>query len=96
MDLRCHVVQCAKFCVKESATIATLKTLGATRRTIFLSYFFQIAVLTLIGVALGVILGAAIPLSFAPLIEARLPIPASFSLYPTPLIEAAIYGSSPP
>ena len=80
----------------KSATIATLKTLGATRRTIFLSYFFQIAVLTLIGVALGVILGAAIPLSFAPLIEARLPIPASFSLYPTPLIEAAIYGSSPP
>ena len=76
----------------KAATIATLKTLGATRRTIFLSYFFQIAVLTLIGVTLGVILGAAIPLAFAPIIEARLPIPANFTLHPAPLIEAAIYG----
>ena len=29
---------------------------------------------------------------FAPIIEARLPIPAVFAFYPAPLIEAAIYG----
>ncbi|MCF2905036.1 FtsX-like permease family protein [Octadecabacter sp. CECT 8868] len=76
----------------KSNTIATLKTLGATRNTIFLSYGLQIGILTLLGVAIGLILGAAIPLAFAPLIEARLPIPAEFTLHLAPLIEAAIYG----
>jgi putative ABC transport system permease protein len=76
----------------KAPVIATLKTLGATRRTIFLTYFLQIGVLTVAGVAIGIILGAAIPLAFAPIIEARLPIPADFSLHIAPLIEAAIYG----
>lgn len=76
----------------KTATIATLKTLGATRGTIFLTYFLQIGALTLLGIALGLILGAGLPLAFAPLISARLPIPAEFTLYAGPLIEAALYG----
>jgi putative ABC transport system permease protein len=76
----------------KSNVIAILKTLGATRRTIFLTYFLQIGVLTIVGVAIGVALGAAIPLAFAPLIESRLPIPADFTLHAAPLFEAAIYG----
>lgn len=76
----------------KTGTIATLKTLGATRRTIFLTYFLQVGVLTIAGVAIGLVLGAAIPLAFAPVIEARLPIPAAFTLHPEPLFEAAIYG----
>jgi putative ABC transport system permease protein len=73
-------------------TIATLKTLGASRQTIFLTYFLQIAVMSVLGIVLGLILGAGLPLALAPLIEARLPIPAAFALRPQPLIEAAIYG----
>ena len=42
----------------------------------FAAYLMQIGVLTLVGVVLGVALGAAIPLLAAPLIEAALPIPA--------------------
>ncbi|MCW1951127.1 MAG: FtsX-like permease family protein [Octadecabacter sp.] len=76
----------------KSPVIAILKTLGATRRTIFLTYFLQIGVLTLVGVTLGLILGTAIPLAFAPIIEARLPIPSDFTLHAAPLFEAAIYG----
>ncbi|WP_375279787.1 ABC transporter permease [Pseudooctadecabacter sp.] len=76
----------------KTAVIATLKTLGATRRTIFLTYFLQIGVLTLAGIAIGIVLGSAIPLAFAPIIEARLPIPTEFTLHPAPLMEAAIYG----
>jgi putative ABC transport system permease protein len=76
----------------KSNVIAILKTLGATRRTIFLTYFLQIGVLTIVGVAIGVTLGAAIPLAFAPFIESRLPIPADFTLHAAPLFEAAIYG----
>lgn len=72
--------------------IATLKTLGATRAVIFQTYFIQVGVLTLAGVLIGLILGAGLPVLFAPLIEARLPIPAVFAVYPAPLFEAAVYG----
>jgi putative ABC transport system permease protein len=76
----------------KAPVIATLKTLGATRATIFLTYFLQIGVLAIAGVTIGLILGAAIPLAFAPIIEARLPIPADFTLHAAPLFEATIYG----
>ncbi len=76
----------------KTGVIATLKTLGAMRQTIFLTYFLQVGVLTLVGVTLGLILGAILPMAFAPLIEARLPIPAAFGIYPMPLVEAALYG----
>ncbi|MBQ2260680.1 MAG: drug:proton antiporter [Loktanella sp.] len=76
----------------KTSVIATLKTLGATRAIIFMTYFIQIGVQTLVGVALGLLLGAGLPVVFAPLIEARLPVPAVFTIYPAPLIEAAIYG----
>ncbi|WP_373635083.1 ABC transporter permease [Yoonia sp. SS1-5] len=76
----------------KTGVIATLKTLGATRATIFQTYFVQVAVLTLLGVLIGVVLGAGLPLLLAPVIEARLPIPAVFAIYPAPLVEAGIYG----
>ncbi len=77
---------------RKTEVIATLRALGATRATIFQTYLIQIGTLSIIGVALGVALGAVAPLLLAPLIEARLPIPASFALYPAPLAEAALYG----
>ena len=76
----------------KTGVIATLKTIGADRDVIFLTYFFQIAVLAALGVFLGLVLGAALPLLFGPLIAARLPIPAEFTIYFAPLTEAAIYG----
>ncbi len=76
----------------KTATIATLKTVGADRATIFATYLIQVGVLTVIGVAAGVALGAALPLLLAPLIEARLPVPVAFGVTPAPLVEAAVYG----
>ncbi|MEM1236781.1 MAG: FtsX-like permease family protein, partial [Pseudomonadota bacterium] len=76
----------------KTSVIATLKTLGASRNTIFQTYFIQIGILTGLGLVIGLILGAALPLIFAPLIEARLPVPAVFGIYHGPLLEAAIYG----
>jgi putative ABC transport system permease protein len=73
--------------------IATLKTLGADRATIFAVYLLQIGVLTVAGVVAGVLLGMALPLAFAPLIEARLPVPVAFGLHGAPLAEAALYGA---
>ncbi len=77
---------------RKTEVIATLKTLGADSRTIFQTYFLQIGVLTLAGLTAGLFLGAALPLLFAPLIEAQLPVPAAFQLDWRPLGEAALYG----
>ncbi|MEP3945692.1 FtsX-like permease family protein [Ascidiaceihabitans sp.] len=76
----------------KTGVIATLRTLGAERSTIFQTYFIQIGVLSLLGIAIGVALGALVPAALAPLIEARLPIPSQIGIYPAPLAEAALYG----
>jgi putative ABC transport system permease protein len=74
------------------ATIAILKTLGAEGRTIFAAYLIQIGALAGVGIGIGLVLGAAVPIVFAPLIEAQLPLPAEFTVHPGPLAEAALYG----
>lgn len=76
----------------KTTTIATLRTLGADRRVIFLTYFLQIGALTLLGVAIGLGLGGLGPVLLGPLIAAQLPFPALFALYPGSLVEAALYG----
>ncbi len=78
---------------QKTETIATLRTLGADRATIFQTYMIQIGLLSGIGIAIGLALGGVMPLALAPLIESRLPVPAVFAVYPHPLVEAAIYGS---
>ena len=74
------------------ATIATLKTLGATGATIFQTYLIQIGILTLVGVLAGLVLGGGLPLLLAPVLVKALPFPVAFALYPRPLLEAAFYG----
>ena len=76
----------------KTSVIATFKTLGASRNTIFLTYFLQIGGLTLIGVTLGLIIGGGLPLMLAPVIQSQLPIPADFAFSVAPLAEAALYG----
>ena len=81
------------YLARKTSVIATLRTLGATRATIFQTYFIQIGVLSLIGITLGLILGALVPMLFAPMIADALPVPAIFTLHPGPLAEAALYGT---
>ncbi|WP_212524862.1 FtsX-like permease family protein [Actibacterium sp. MT2.3-13A] len=77
----------------KTEVIATLKTLGAEGRTILWAYLIQIAALALLGIVIGLVLGALAPLALAPVIEARLPLPVRFALYPVQLAEAALYGA---
>ncbi|OWU86336.1 drug:proton antiporter [Oceanicola sp. 22II-s10i] len=76
----------------KTSVIATLRTLGAERGTIFATYFIQIGALALCGIVIGLILGAGTPILLAPVISAALPVPAAFGIYPEPLAEAAVYG----
>jgi putative ABC transport system permease protein len=81
------------YLAEKTGVIATLRTLGADRATIFQTYFLQIGVLSVIGIAIGVALGGLVPLALGPVIGAQLPVPAVFAIYPRPLAEAAIYGA---
>lgn len=77
----------------KTETIATLKTLGAEGGLIFRIYLWQTAILSALGIALGLVIGAIAPVLAAPLIEASLPFPAEIRLSPAALLEAAFYGA---
>ncbi|KNG94208.1 ABC transporter permease [Pseudaestuariivita atlantica] len=77
----------------KTSVIATLRTLGAGRGTIFWAYALQIAVLSAIGITIGLLLGGGAPVVLAPLIASQLPVPAVFAVYWGPLGEAALYGT---
>lgn len=77
----------------KTGTIATLKTLGATGGTVFAVYLIEVGLLATLGIALGLIAGAAMPLAAAPLIAGRLPVPIDVGVYLRPLAEAALYGA---
>ncbi|MEL6979861.1 MAG: FtsX-like permease family protein [Pseudomonadota bacterium] len=76
----------------KTETIATLKTLGADGAMVSWVYLLQITALSLLGVGLGLAIGAAVPLLLAETLAARLPTPTRFGVYPEPLLEAAAYG----
>lgn len=80
------------YLASKTSVIATLRTLGASRQVIFLTYFLQIGALSLLGIAIGLTLGALVPLALGPLLQSLLPVPAVFALHPGPLLEAALYG----
>ena len=81
------------YLTQKTDTIATLRTLGADRATIFQTYMIQIGILSGVGIFAGIVLGGLLPLLLAPAIENRLPVPAVFTLYPQPLAEAVLYGA---
>jgi putative ABC transport system permease protein len=76
----------------KNETIGVLKTLGASRSVVFGIYLTQIGVLAVLGVAIGLIMGAGIPVLAGPLLAEQLPVPANFTIYWEPIVEAAIYG----
>ena len=75
-----------------TATIATLKSLGATGGLVFRVYLAEVLALSALGIVLGLCLGALAPLAAAGLVEGRLPGVAAFGLYPGPLARAAAFG----
>lgn len=74
------------------ATIATLRSLGASSGLIFGLFLTQIVLLALVGVVIGLVLGAGLPLALRGVIEGSLPFPAHITLAPAALAQAAYYG----
>ncbi len=72
--------------------MATLKALGASRRTVFAAYLLQILALAAIGIGAGLVVGAAVPLVAARVLPPELPITPSFAIHAAPLAVAAVFG----
>ncbi|PLR26631.1 oxidoreductase [Caulobacter zeae] len=72
--------------------IAVLKAMGAESGLIRDLHLIQIAVLALLGVAIGLAIGAIAPLVLGQLAGSSLPIPALFKVYPWPLAKAGLFG----
>ena len=73
-------------------SIAVLKALGAEGPLIRDVYLIQVGVLALIGIGIGLAIGAATPLLLGLIAKDQLPIPALFGVYPWPLAKAALFG----
>ena len=75
------------------ATIATLKCLGATARQVFQVYLIQIAVIALIGIAIGLLLGAGAAATVIWVLGDRFGWQAAGGFYVLPLLLAALFGA---
>jgi putative ABC transport system permease protein len=73
-------------------TIATLKCLGAPERLVFATYFLQLGGLALLGVVVGVVIGAALPFAAQSVLEELLPLHARIDIYARPLLTAGAFG----
>ena len=75
------------------STIAVLRSLGATNSQIFMTYFIQLTIISLIGISLGLLIGASTPHLFAPLLDIVIPLPITIVFSIKPILEAAVYGA---
>lgn len=73
-------------------SIATLKVLGASSRTIFQTYLIQIGVVAAFAIGAGLVAGALVPWGVAALAGKLLPVAPRLDLYPMPLGLGATYG----
>lgn len=76
----------------KTRTIATLKTLGADTATIRATYLWQIGLVTLGAVMVGLVIGAAMPWLAVQFAGDALPVPPSLRLQWAALATAAAYG----
>jgi len=76
----------------KTATIATLKCLGANGALVLRLYLILVMTMAAIGIALGLVIGALAPLVLVPLMADQLPVAARLGVYPAPLAIAAAFG----
>jgi putative ABC transport system permease protein len=74
------------------AVIATMKSLGATGTTVVAVYFVEVLLLAAIGIAIGVVLGAALPFGIVAAFGHVLPLPLAPGPYFGQLGLALAYG----
>jgi putative ABC transport system permease protein len=82
----------AGYLERRAATIAVLKSLGASSGTIYRTYLLLVLALAAAGALAGIALGGASGAAAAPILGARLALDLAPTLYARPLLEAAALG----
>ncbi len=77
---------------RKTGTVAILKSMGASARLIFTVYLTEILMMAALGVGLGIVAGAVLPLAVGEAARAALPMPVQTGVYPAPLLLAGAYG----
>ncbi len=77
---------------RRTATIATLKSLGASGSQVFAIYLVQVMLLAIAGIVLGLALGLLLPLAVRLVPEGLLPISPDLGAHGLPLLRAALAG----
>ncbi len=77
---------------RKRADLAVMKALGAPGASVFAISLAQVLLVACIGIAAGLVLGAAMPFAVAALFGAVIPFPLSPALYPAELGQGAVYG----
>jgi len=77
---------------RKTATIATLKCLGAPGRLIFTIYMMQILSLGVLGVIIGLVFGVGAPFALIGTLGAHLPVAPVSGIYVGAIVNAAAFG----
>ena len=75
-----------------TATIATLKCLGAPRTLVFRTYLLQVLALAGVGTAIGLVIGGLLPLAATDLLAQVVPVRLESGIFVLPLVVAALFG----
>lgn len=78
---------------RKTETIATLKAMGAGTSLIRMIFMSQVVVVGVLGIVIGVALGAGAPVLLSGPIANALPFPAEIGFAPRAAFEAAVYGA---
>ena len=73
-------------------TIATMKCLGAPERLVLSTYLIQLSALAVLGILIGLVVGATLPFLAQSMIAEVLPVRARVAIYAEPLGIAAAFG----
>ena len=80
------------FMERHQNNIATLKCLGAPSQLVFATYFIEIMLIALLGIFIGLLLGAGLPLAGMSVLQNILPIPIAPAVEIVPLVQAGAFG----
>ncbi|AGS23744.1 ABC transporter permease [Rhizobium etli] len=80
------------FLDSKRTTIASFKCLGAPAAVVVLIYLFQISIIALGGIMIGLVVGAPSPIFAAQFLAQFLPVSTAPTLYPGALLLAALFG----
>ncbi|MBW8638523.1 ABC transporter permease [Hoeflea sp. WL0058] len=72
--------------------IATFKCLGASGEFVFSVYLIQMLMVASIGIVIGLVLGALMPIAAQAFLSGILPVSSDVTLYPGALLLAALFG----